>query len=71
MLVKCMEKVGKQEGVWGQIAGVGTAGPSGQGRDTAATCEQVEQATLVVWMGSVSLSWLPGNCSRAWGLTVG
>lgn len=40
MFVKCMEKVGKQEGVWGQIAGVGMAGPGGQGRDTAATCEQ-------------------------------
>lgn len=37
----------------------------------AATWEQVEGATLVVGMGSVSLSWLLRMCSEVWGLAMG
>ena len=64
MLMKNTEKVGQAGGVGADgKSGIG-GGPSGRRRAPAAAWEQVEGATLVVGMGSGSLSWLPRTCSE-------
>lgn len=46
----------------GPVGGAGPPQPLGS---------KLEGATLVVGMGSGSLSWLPRTCSEVWGLAVG